>query len=61
MINPPISEPAEINVTCNKCGHSSGIVLPVERKRDTDKLRCSKCGAKGRDLVVEYRHVPGPG
>lgn len=61
MINQPIPEPSEINVTCKKCDHSAYILLPVERKRDTDKLLCSKCGAKGQGLIIDYKHVPGSG
>ena len=61
MNNPPIPEPSNINVTCKKCGHSADIVLPADRKRDTDKIRCSKCGSKGWDLIVEYKNVPGLG
>ena len=58
MINPPEPATAKINVACKKCDHSADIVLPVERKRDTDKLICSKCGAKGWDLVIEYLDIP---
>jgi len=61
MINPPKPEPSEINVTCKKCGHNADIILPVERRRDTDKLYCSKCGSKGQDLIIYYKNVPGPG
>ena len=58
MINPPEPEPVKINVTCKKCEHAADIVLPVERRRDTDKLRCSKCGAKGWELLTRYLDIP---
>ena len=58
MINPPKPTLTSIHVTCNKCRHEAGIILPAKRKRDTDKLVCSKCGAKGWDLVIEYPDIP---
>jgi transcription elongation factor Elf1 len=61
IINPFRPEPSEINVTCKKCGHSADIILPVERRRDTDKLYCSKCGSKGQDLIIEDINVPESG
>ena len=61
MINPPVQESVKINVACKQCLHEADIVLPAERRRETDKLICSKCGAKGWDLVVEYKNVPGLG
>ncbi len=61
MNNPPIPEPSEIKVTCKKCGHTADIVLPVERRYDTDKLRCRECGAKGQNLLIDYKCVSGPG
>lgn len=43
-----------IKATCTKCGHSSEIVLSYQQRRETDKLVCSKCLAKGPNLRVEY-------
>lgn len=43
-----------IKATCTKCGHSAEILLPYEKRRETDKLICSQCLAKGPDLRVEY-------
>ena len=58
MINPPVPESVKISVTCKKCGHAADIVLPIERRRETDKLVCSKCGAKGWNQIIEYLDIP---
>jgi ribosomal protein L40E len=58
MINPRIQTATNIHVICNKCRHEASIILPAKRKRDTDKLVCSKCGAKGWDLVIQYPDIP---
>ena len=61
LVSPPMIAPVDIRVSCRKCGHTANITLPVKAKRNTHKLICRHCKAKGRDVLIEYLHVPGPG
>ena len=58
MINPPIPEPAAIRVICKICGHTGDIILPPEIKKQTNRLRCSQCDARGWDIIIEYLNIP---
>ncbi len=54
MVSIDKKDGSPIKVSCMKCGHTAEILLPYDRRRDTDKLTCSKCLARGKDLRVEY-------